>query len=129
MELTIHLNTRLAMQLFKKIVYLIVALSLLPVITTYFAYGSPIELLYMVVMIGALVSLIYMVAKPSVSAAKWALVLNFAVLVIHLLDLKFYWFEDEGDDPKVRIIFTIQWILIALAVFNLFRDSRLLKSS
>ncbi|MEM9446876.1 MAG: hypothetical protein AAGA18_16165 [Verrucomicrobiota bacterium] len=129
MELTIYLNTRLAMQIFKKIVYLIVALSLLPVIATYFAYGSPIELLYMVVTIGALASLIYMITKPSTSVAKWALVLNFAVLVIHLLNLKFYWFADEGGDPRVRITFTIQWILIALTVFNLFRDSRLLKSS
>lgn len=117
------------MQIFKKIVYLIVALSLLPVIATYFAYGSPIELLYMVVTIGALASLIYMITKPSTSVAKWALVLNFAVLVIHLLNLKFYWFADEGGDPRVRITFTIQWILIALTVFNLFRDSRLLKSS
>ena len=115
--------------MFKKIIYLILAVSLLPVVVTYFAYGSPIELLYMIITIGALASLIYMVVKSSIPVAKWALVLNFAVLIIHLLNLKFYWFEDKGGDPRVRIIFTIQWILIALAVFNLFRDSRLLKSS
>ncbi|MEM9681322.1 MAG: hypothetical protein AAF901_13450, partial [Bacteroidota bacterium] len=111
MELSIQFNTGLTMRIFKKIIYLIVALSLLPVITTYFAYGSSIELLYMAITISALASLIYVIAKPSTSVSKWAFILNFAVLVIHLLNLKFYWFEDVGGDPRVKMAFTIQWML------------------
>jgi hypothetical protein len=115
------------MKVIRKIIYLIVALSLLPVTITYFAYGNKLDMLYMGITLGALFTLIYMVSKPSKSLAKWTFVLSFSVFLIQIVNLKFYWFEDKGGDPMVRIVFTIQWLVMAFALVFLFKESQFLK--
>ena len=120
-------ETNRAMGVFRKIIYGLVAISLLPAITTYFAYGSSLEMVYMGLSIGALIALVVMIFKPNRSVALWAFIFNILALIIQFMNVKFYWFEDKGGDPIVRVVFTILWLVLGVAVVLLFRESKILR--
>lgn len=120
-------ETNRAMKVFSKIIYGLVAISLLPVIATYFAYGSPMEMVYMGISIGALVTLIVMILRPTKTLALWTLIFNALALVVQFMNVKFYWLEDKGGDPVVKVVFTVLWLVLGVAVVLLFRESKILR--
>jgi len=109
-----------------KFIYGLVAVSLLPVIITYFAYGSLLEMVYMGISTGAFITLILIILKPSRKLAKWTFFFCLLALVVQFLNVKFYWLEDEGGDPVVKLMFTILWVVLGIAVVLLFRQSKVL---
>lgn len=116
-------ETNRAMKVFSKIIYGLVAISLLPVIATYFAYGSPMEMVYMGISIGALVTLIIMILRPTKTLALWTFIFNALALVVQFMNVKFYWLEDKGGDTVVKVVFTVLWLVLGVAVVLLFRES------
>ena len=116
------------MRVLSKILYVITALSLVPIMGGYFAYGNTRDLVFLGITALWFVSLFLMLgSKIDKKVVISSVVLGVLVLGDAIRGLQAFF--GEGRDSMVAIMFTIQWILIALAVFNLFRDSRLLKSS
>lgn len=116
------------MGVLRKVIYGLVAISLLPVITTYFAYGSLLEMVYMGICIGALITLILVIIKPSNRLATWAFFFCLLAFIIQFLNVKFYWLDDEGGDPRVKVVFTILWVVMGIAVGLLLKQSKILDS-
>ena len=117
------------MGVLRNVIYGLVAISLLPVITTYFAYGSPLEMVYMGISIGALITLILVIIKPSSRLATWSFFFCLLAFIIQFLNVKFYWFDDEGGDPRVKVVFTILWVVMGIAVGLLLKQSKILSKN
>ena len=115
------------MKAFNKIVYAILALSLLPVITAYFAYGSKLEMLFFIVTLLFFIGLIYLMFAVSKVIARIVLFFGVGLFIIQLAQLYQVWFDNEGGDSRVVAIFTVQGIFIVIVLFQLMKDSKILK--
>ena len=103
----------------KKAAYTLLALSLLPVLTTYFAYGNRLEMVLFVVTLLLFVGLLYLVLATSRWIAVVVLLLGLGWFIAQLTQLFQLWFDNEGGDPKVPIFFTLQGIVTLIVLILL----------
>jgi hypothetical protein len=112
----------------KKAAYTLLALSLLPVLTTYFAYGNRLAMVLFVVTLLLFVGLLYLVLATSRWIAVVVLLLGLGWFIAQLTQLFQLWFDNEGGDPKVPIFFTLQGIVTLIVLILLTKDSQLFSS-
>ena len=113
-----------AMKVIKKIAYILLALSLLPVLTTYFAYGNEMEMVFFVVTLLFFLGLFYLVFATSKRIAAVVLLFGVGLYIIQLTQLNQLWFDNEGGDPRVPIVFTLQSIFTLIVLYLLKKDSK-----
>lgn len=116
------------MKAFNKIIYALLALSLLPVLTAYFAYGSKLEILFFVVTLMFFIGLIYLMFAVSKVIARIVLFFGVGLFIIQLAHLYQLWFDNEGGDPRVSAVFTLQGIFIVIVLIQLMKDSKILSN-
>lgn len=112
------------MKVLKKIAYILLALSLLPVFVTYFAYGNTLEMVFFTVTLLFFVGLLYLVFTTSKRVAAVVLFFGVCLFIIQLIQLNLLWFDNEGGDPRVPIVFTLQSILTVIVLILLIKDSK-----
>jgi hypothetical protein len=100
----------------KKIFYITTILSLIPIILTYFGWGSPTEIIYMIIMFLFFIGLILITIDSSPFFAWGTLVVGILTSLILLSNLKELWFDNEGGDKNVVLVFTIQWIVMFISL-------------
>jgi len=110
------------MKILKKIMYLLLTLSLLPVLATYFAYGNPVEMVFFAITLLFAIGLIYLILTMSKRVAIVVVFLGVGLLVIQITQLKQLWFDNEGGDPRVPLAFTLQSIFTAIVLILLMKD-------
>ncbi|CAG5074659.1 hypothetical protein DYBT9623_05346 [Dyadobacter sp. CECT 9623] len=116
------------MKALKKIVYILLALSLLPVLTTYFAYGKKLEMVFFAVTVLFVIGLLYLIFATSKRVAVLVLILGAGIFVIQLTQLNELWFNNEGGDLRVPIAISLQSIFTVIVLGLLMRDNKVLSS-
>lgn len=114
------------MKFLKKIVYALLALSLLPVLATYFAYGNKLEMIFFAVTLLFFLGLLYLVFVTSKPVAVVVIFLGVSLFIIQLTQLNQLWFDNKGRDPRVAIAFTLQSILTMFVLILVIKDSNIL---
>lgn len=112
------------MRAVKAFAYVLLAVSLLPVITTYFAYGSPLELGFLLVTLLFGIGLLYLVFAQSPRMARVVSLLGVCVFTLQLLQLGTLWFNNDGGDTRVAVVFSFQAILTLIVLLFLVTDTR-----
>lgn len=112
------------MKALKKIAYILLSLSLLPVLATYFAYGNTLEMVFFTVTLLFFIGLLYLVFATSKRVAFVVLFFGIGLFIIQLIQLNQLWFDNEGGDPRVPIIFTLQSIFTVIVLILLMKDSK-----
>ncbi len=110
------------MKALKRIIYLTLALSLLPAMVTYFAYGSKLELTFLTLTLLFFSSLVYLTLAHSKQVVIIAFFLGVVFFCLQLVQLNQLWSNNEGGDPRVVLVFTLQGFLVILVLIFLARD-------
>lgn len=108
----------------KKIFYITTILSLIPIILTYFGWGSPTEIIYMIIMILFFIGLILITIDSSPLFVWGTLLVGVFSSLILLFNLKELWFDNEGGDKNVVLVFTIQWIVMNIALVFIYKNAK-----
>ena len=111
------------MKIIRKISYLLLALSLLPILSTYFAYGNVLDLMYFVVTFVFFIGLLYLLFITSPKFSAWMFRIGIILFLIQFFHLKNLWFNNKGGDVNVILIFTSQTVFIAFILWLLFKES------
>lgn len=112
------------MKILKKILYAVLALSLIPVLTTYFAYGSGVYAVYFAVTFMFFVGVSYLVFATSKGVAAASFSLGVGLVIIQLDHLKDFWFVNARSDLKFPILFTLQSLCTVIVLILLLKDSK-----
>lgn len=112
------------MKILKKLLYAALALSLIPVLTIYFAYGSKMDMMYFAVTFMFFVGVSYLVFATSKGGAAVSFSLGVGLVIIQLDHLKYLWFVNTGSDLKFPILFTLQSLCTVIVLILLLKDSR-----
>jgi|SRR6185436_9635351 len=110
----------------RRIGYLLLALSLLPGIGAVFAYGTTI-LDYCYLAIGPVlaVGLLYLCFSSSKAIALYVFFVCSCMFALQLFALKELWFNSDGGDPRVPILFSLQALLIVVVLVFLSKESEI----
>lgn len=114
------------MKFLRKIIYTLLALSLLPVLATYFSYGNKLEMIFFAVTLLFFLGLLYLIFVTSKQVAVVVIFLGISLLIIQLTQLNQLWFANEGRDPRVPIALTLQSILTVIVLILVMKDSKIL---
>lgn len=110
------------MKYLKKIVYIILSLSFLPLLLTYFAYGNTLDMVFFGITLIFFIGLLYHAFSESRMVATAVSLLGTGLLLIQFFQLNQLWFNNEGGDLKVVIVFTMQSLLTITVLVMLIRD-------
>ena len=105
------------------------ALSLLPIMTTYFAYGNATEIALLLVAIVFELCLIYAM-RSRVRIPSYIFFVGLLFVITHTWAIKGIWLDSdiEGEDPVVAIVFTTHLLFSILVVYFLLKMSILYRS-
>ncbi len=106
-----------------KISYLILLVSLIPILLAYFAYGSNSELIDMGITFTFCFGLGYLIFNSSIFISRIVFFIGFIVLIIEINDLKGLWFDNEGGDKNVVYSFTLQMLFTLFVLYLLLKQS------
>lgn len=107
----------------KKLLYVITALSLVPIMGGYFAYGNTRDLVFLWITALWFVSLFLMLgSKIDKKLVITSVVLGVLVLGDAIRGLQSFF--GEGKDPVVATLFSLQAVLILVVLLLLFKQSR-----
>jgi hypothetical protein len=115
------------MKAIKKIVYIILSLSLIPVLNTYFAYGSKLEMGFFIITLIFFLGIIYLLFSISKTISATVFFIGAGLLIIQFRQLYTLWFDNEGGVLIVPLIFTAQSLLTIIVEYFLLKDSQILE--
>jgi hypothetical protein len=112
----------------KKIFYVLMSLSMLPIIGGYFAYGNTRDLIFLGITVLWTIGLIISAFKQKNSSfIRLTFVLGLLVLSDTVWGLRAFF--DDGSDSTVAVLFSLQAVFMLIVLFFLWKDSKLLKQS
>lgn len=116
------------MKILRKIAYLLLALSLLPILATYFGYGNTLDLIYFGITLMVFIGLLYLLFTTSSKVATWVFWIGIILFFVQLVHLKDFWLNNEGGDPRVTWVFTFQAAFINFVLWLLFKESTMARN-
>ena len=117
------------MNIFKKVIYVMMGLSLLPIMGGYFAYGNTRDLIFLAITFLWAIGL-FLVAFSGPN--KLLIILTFVVGLFVFGDLirsLDYFYFTKGTDPTVTILFSLQAVFMLVVLFLLLKDSGFLRQA
>ena len=111
------------MSVLKKILYVLLSFSMLPIVGGYFAYGNTHDLIFLGItilwMIGLFISAFN---QKNNSVIRLTFILGLFVLGITVWGLRVFF--DDGSDSTVAVLFSLQVVFILVVLLFLWKDSR-----
>lgn len=113
------------MRTLRKITYLILGLSLLPILVTFFAYGGkPLEIVHFFSALIFLIGLAVLFFSKSKSVIMGVLIFGIITFLFQLTTLNDLWFNNEGGDIRVPIAFSVQAFVMLVALFFIWSEKK-----
>lgn len=126
----LKINQQNNMGTIKKLLYLVLALSLLPIIVTYFAYGgNPMEIVHFFSTLLFFIGLILLTFSKSKAVTVGTLICGIVTFLIQLIHLKHLWFNNEGGDIRVPIAFSFQIVFMLIVLVLMWNENKKLSSN
>jgi hypothetical protein len=116
------------MKTLNKILYFILAISLLPAFVTYFAYGSILEMFFCFVTLIVIIGLFYLIFPSTKKLRTGIFLFTCFLFLIQLYQLKDFWFNNQGGDFRVTLMFTLQSVFMLIILVLMWNENKKLKS-
>ena len=113
------------MNLLSKIAYVVLAITILPGISTLFAYAtSPFDKVLLILFIIYFVGLLVLVFSQTKKYFKPVLILGTFATTFYLYSIKNLYLANEGTDPQVKFIFSLIAIFSIIVLYLIYRQMR-----
>lgn len=121
------MNLQSNMNRIQKVLYVVVALSFLPLMITFFGWGNSQEMIFLILYLFETFALIYLVFNNTTFITVSALIVGSIILIEQIIGLKTFYFNSGDGDILTTLLFTLQPILLLASLINIYTKKRKIK--